>query len=165
MPEKDDTSAELSSTITIEKEAEAEEPVESNVVENNRVMDSSITKQDSLIKPVAINQPAVKSNKQVKQETKTPVQTKKTEGNVVPFTAPLYGCLDLRTNPPWAKVYIDEIFIGETPRTGIIQLKTGTHRLVVVKTGFHKENLNISISSNDTLHKKIKMKPLRATNQ
>ena len=155
IPKEDSKTKEFSNAVPIEKVEQARElTVDKQIHLNNSA------EQDSSIKTVANNQPEEKDKKQVKGVKKISVQTEKTQDNLAPISKPQYGCLNLRTNPPWAKVYIDEIFIGETPKTGIIQLKTGRHKLVIEKSGFNKENLYLSIPPNDTLHKKIKLTPL-----
>lgn len=157
IPRKDSGTEELSYTIPIEKDREA--------TEDKQIPRTDIAEQDSATKTVVIKQPGVKSKKQVKYVNKVSVQSKKTEDSLIPLTVSRYGYLNLRTNPPWAKVYIDEIFIGETPKTGIIQLKAGGHNLILKKPGFYMENLYLSIMSNDTLQKKIKMTPFSKTKE
>ena len=153
-PKEDSDAMESSTAVPIEKVEQ-----DRGLTEDNQIPKDNIAEQVSVIKPAVINKPAVKEVKKIS------VQTEKIQDNLAPLTTPQYGCLNLRTNPPWTKVYIDEIFIGETPKTGIIQLKTGSHKLVVVKTGFNQESFYVSILPNDTLHKKIKMTPSGKTKE
>jgi len=71
-----------------------------------------------------------------------------------------YGYLDLRTNPPWVKVLIDDITIGETPKTGIIPLKTGQHTVALEKAGFKNMDFLIDITTHDTVTNRVKMEPI-----
>ncbi len=76
-----------------------------------------------------------------------------------------YGYLNLHTNPPWVTVIIDDIKVGKTPKTGIIQLKPGEHRLILEKVGYLKTDHNIAISENDTLNKKVLMRTAGAADK
>lgn len=115
--------------------------------------ESIVQTKDSVVQKTAIP-PAVDriKTKQVRPKKRIPKKEDIT-------SAIVYGYLDLRTNPPWVKVIIDDIKIGETPKTGIIRLKQGEHRLILEKRGFQKIDYTITIEKKDTLQKKIMMKP------
>ncbi len=72
-----------------------------------------------------------------------------------------FGYLDVRTNPPWTKVYLDNLYLGQTPKTGIIRLQSGKHSLVLSKPGFESETLSLAIEERDTLLKKVKLNLLQ----
>lgn len=62
------------------------------------------------------------------------------------------------TNPPWVTIYIDGIERGITPRNNSFQLFPGKHLLGLKKAGFFDYWDTISVSSADTLTRRIKLK-------
>lgn len=53
---------------------------------------------------------------------------------IVSGPAPGYGTLQVTTNPPQAKLYVDGVFRGYTPRT--LLLTAGSHTVLIRKTGY-----------------------------
>lgn len=67
------------------------------------------------------------------------------------------GFLDIRSNPPWAKIVIDGLERGVTPRTRNIALSPGEHQFELKKAGFTDYREKVVIKSCDTLELRIKM--------
>jgi hypothetical protein len=115
-----------------------------------------ISKPDTVLKMVA--EPVTIRIKSVKPAAPAIIPALKQADTAIKITSSdSYGYFDLRTNPPWVKVCIDDITIGETPKTGIIPLKTGRHTVFLEKAGFKRVDFNIDITEKDTVNKKIKM--------
>ena len=69
------------------------------------------------------------------------------------------GFVKIQTNPPWAKVYLDNIERGITPSTTIFPLPAGPHEVRIVKEGFPEYKKTFSISGKDTVHLRIQLSP------
>ena len=63
---------------------------------------------------------------------------------------PIYGFLELRSNPTKADIYIDGKHIGQTPRA-INDLLIGKHELKLMKQGCASMTKTITIEENETL--------------
>ncbi len=119
---------------------------------------SSMVKEDKFGENtyISINKPE-RVKKSRPRPLSNPPKTVMTPASVKTVTENNYGYLDIRSNPPWATVYIDGIKAGATPKTGIIQLKPGDHKLVLKKQGYKNFAETVTIIENDTLQCKIKM--------
>jgi serine/threonine protein kinase len=67
------------------------------------------------------------------------------------------GFVKVKTNPPWSKIYIDDIYFGDYPVTSIIPMPTGSHTIVVKKEGFRDAAVEIILTPNDTITKRIEL--------
>jgi serine/threonine protein kinase len=66
-------------------------------------------------------------------------------GNAAP------GWVSVKSNPPWANIYIDNAQKGFTPKNAIFEVPAGQHELAVRKSGYADVNKSIVVSSDDTL--------------
>jgi hypothetical protein len=67
------------------------------------------------------------------------------------------GYVKIQTNPPWAKVSIDDIERGVTPAMSVFPLPTGQHELRIVKEGFSEYRRTFSVSGVDTMLLRIQL--------
>ncbi len=67
------------------------------------------------------------------------------------------GFLNIQSNPPWARVIIDGIERGMTPRVRVVSLPAGEHTLELNKTGFRAFHETVIINSEDTLEFRIRL--------
>jgi serine/threonine protein kinase len=58
----------------------------------------------------------------------------------------------LLTSTPWAKVYIDNVFIGETPISKSLTLSTGKHAVMFIHPSFDPILQTITVTKNRELH-------------
>jgi hypothetical protein len=68
---------------------------------------------------------------------------------------PEYGFVLIKTNPPWARIFIDNIERGVTPANSFFRLSPGRHALRIVKEGFEEYHKTILISKSDTLFERV----------
>lgn len=69
----------------------------------------------------------------------------------------LPGCLIVKTNPPWARLIIDGIEQGETPKRATLTIPAGTHLLTVSKEGFIDARDSVRMSGGDTVYRMIQL--------
>lgn len=69
------------------------------------------------------------------------------------------GCVKIQTNPPWAKVFIDNIERGITPAKSIFPLSAGSHELRIVKEGFQDYRKTFTVEGKDTVHVRVQLVP------
>ena len=80
-----------------------------------------------------------------------------------PAAAPAW--LSIRTNPPWSKVFIDDIERGTTPSTTVYTVKSGPHEVRLIKDGFAVHYASYAPSDNETLEVRVMLNPLSQQNQ
>ena len=71
-----------------------------------------------------------------------------TEVNVTTQTS-VYGTLDIKSNPPEAKVYIDGEYVGESPMC-IPNLKVGEYTISVEREGFISQQKKVTVKEGMT---------------
>jgi|Deesub1362B_J571_1020462.scaffolds.fasta_scaffold06339_2 PKD repeat protein len=81
---------------------------------------------------------------------------------VVAGTPPGYGTLQVNTNPPLARLYIDGVFRGWTPRS--LSLTAGFHDVLIRKTGYQDYSVRVYIMTGGTRTLNIDLTPV-AVNQ
>lgn len=72
--------------------------------------------------------------------------------------APGYGTLQVITNPPLAKLYVDGIFRGYTPRT--LSLTSGAHTVLIKKSGYQDYTTTIYLLPGGTRTLNVTLVPL-----
>ncbi|MBN1129291.1 MAG: serine/threonine protein kinase [Chitinispirillaceae bacterium] len=82
-----------------------------------------------------------------------------------PFPEKAPAWLSIKTNPPWAKVFIDQIERGTTPTRTVYSAGSGPHELKVVKEGFAVHCSTCIPLPGETLSVRVALVPLRATDQ
>jgi hypothetical protein len=70
---------------------------------------------------------------------------------------PQNGAVRIQTNPPWAKVYIDNIERGTTPAITLFPLSAGPHKIRIVKDGFAEYADSLTIRGSDTVLLRIQL--------
>ena len=70
------------------------------------------------------------------------------------------GFLSVKTNPPWAKVFIDDIERGTTPATTTYRVARGSHEIRLLKEGFSEYRSTRAVSGPDTIPLRIQLEPL-----
>jgi serine/threonine protein kinase len=73
--------------------------------------------------------------------------------------------LSIRTNPPWSKVFIDDIERGTTPSKTVYTVKAGPHEVKIIKDGFTAHHASYAPSGNETLEVRVMLNPLSQQNQ
>jgi PKD repeat protein len=81
---------------------------------------------------------------------------------IVPGQAPGYGTLQVITNPPQAKLYVDGVFRGYTPRS--LVLTSGSHTVLIKKTGYQDYSTSVYLLPGGTRTLNITLVPA-VTNQ
>lgn len=69
------------------------------------------------------------------------------------------GFIKIQTNPPWAKVFIDNIERGITPEKTMYPLPSGPHELKIVKEGFAEYRRTVPVPAGDTVRLRIQLTP------
>lgn len=77
---------------------------------------------------------------------------------VVYGTAPGYGTLQVVTIPPQAKLYVDGVFRGYTPKT--LVLTAGSHTVRLTKTGYQEYTTSIYLLPGGTRSLNITLAPM-----
>ncbi len=77
---------------------------------------------------------------------------------IVSGTAPSYGTLQVSTNPPQAKLYVDGVFRGYTPRT--LLLTAGSHTVLLRKTGYQDYTTTVYLFPGGTRTLNITLIPM-----
>ena len=72
--------------------------------------------------------------------------------------APGYGTLQVLTTPPLAKLYVDGVFRGYTPRT--LTLTSGSHSVLIRKTGYQDYTTTVYILPGGTRTLNVTLTPL-----
>lgn len=52
---------------------------------------------------------------------------------------------------PWGEVYVDNVFLGQTPLTKLTRLKKGNHEIKIINPGFPEFVGNFTIKGQDTV--------------
>ncbi len=65
----------------------------------------------------------------------------------------------IKTNPPWTKISVDGIFVGEYPTISFAIVSVGNHTVSIQKDGFQKVEFSIDCNTNDTIEKRIQLSP------
>jgi hypothetical protein len=101
---------------------------------------------------VAMKTSAPRGIKNKINESRDTLMTTESVKGAVPDTAKIGqpGYLSIKTNPPWAKVYIDDIERGTTPSTLTYKVSVGTHEVRLLKEGFAEYRTTISVTEQDT---------------
>jgi serine/threonine-protein kinase len=73
------------------------------------------------------------------------------------------GYLCVRTRPSWVTIVIDGIEAGNTAKSSLIALTPGTHRLGLVKQGFADYHDSFTVTTGDTIYRRIRMEPVPTT--
>ncbi|MFN3346695.1 MAG: DUF4384 domain-containing protein [Candidatus Bipolaricaulaceae bacterium] len=81
-----------------------------------------------------------------------------TSFQIVYGVAPGYGTLQVLTNPPLAKLYVDGIFRGYTPRT--LTVTAGSHTVLIRKTGYQDFTTTVYILPGGTRTLNVPLTPL-----
>lgn len=81
-----------------------------------------------------------------------------TSFQIVSGPAPGYGTLQVSTNPPSAKLYVDGVFRGWTPRS--VMLTTGTHQVLIKKDGYQDYTTSVYILPGGTRTLTVNLVPL-----
>ena len=76
---------------------------------------------------------------------------------------PIYGVLNIQSEPSGATVYIDNNFYGQTPLS-LNSLMIGEHTVVIEKSGFISSTKTITLDNNKTLYINEKL-PVGITNK
>ncbi|RLE28587.1 hypothetical protein DRJ54_06245, partial [Candidatus Acetothermia bacterium] len=85
-----------------------------------------------------------------------------TSFEVVSGTPPAYGTLQVNTNPMFARLYVDGVFRGWTPRS--LSLAQGFHDILIRKTGYQDYAARVYIMGGRTRTLNVTLTPL-AVNQ
>jgi len=72
--------------------------------------------------------------------------------------APGYGTLQVFTNPPSAKLYVDGIFRGYTPRS--LVLTAGSHTVLIKKTGYQDYSTSVYLLPGGTRTLNVTLVPM-----
>ncbi|MGB9757008.1 MAG: PKD domain-containing protein [Candidatus Bipolaricaulaceae bacterium] len=81
-----------------------------------------------------------------------------TSFQIVSGAAPGYGTLQVTTNPPQAKLYVDGVFRGYTPRT--LLLTVGSHTVLLRKAGYQDYTTTIYLFPGGTRTLNITLIPM-----
>ena len=65
----------------------------------------------------------------------------------------------IKTNPPWTKISVDGIFVGEYPTISFAVVSAGAHTISVQKEGFQKFENSFECKNNDTIEQRIRLTP------
>lgn len=131
------------------RSVEKELPVENAPPEKTVEKTITVKKTEPTVKQVPL---VIREVKREEKEQKT-MDRKTAEENI--FSQP--GFLYIRSNPPWAKIYVDGIERGVTPRTRQIALSPGEHIFELQKAGFGDHSEKVIIKPSDTLELRIRM--------
>lgn len=81
-----------------------------------------------------------------------------TSFQIVYGPAPGYGTLQVITNPPLAKLYVDGVFRGYTPRT--LAVTAGSHKVLIRKSGYQDYTTTVYILPGGTRTLNVNLTPL-----
>jgi transcription antitermination factor NusG len=112
----------------------------------------------SLAEPVKEEKPRIavtvpEVNKQYQHTDPKPVDTIKRPSP--PKDQPAW--LLIRTNPPWAKVFIDDIERGMTPSKNIFTITPGPHQVKITKDGFADYQASYIPQPDETLQVRVQL--------
>jgi len=97
--------------------------------------------------------------KQIPKATEAKPEAPKREASIPKPKELEPGFLKIRVSgAPWAKVYIDDNYIDQTPIASPIKLQAGKHTLALENPNFPKYTESIVIASNKTLEKTVVLK-------
>lgn len=82
---------------------------------------------------------------------------------IVAGPTPGYGTLVVHTSPPTAKLYVDGVFRGYTPRT--LNLVPGFHDVVIRKTGYQDYTARVYLVAGGTRTLEVVLAPTTPVNQ
>lgn len=86
-----------------------------------------------------------------------------TSFQIVSGPAPGYGTLVVRTSPTTAKLYVDGVFRGYTPRT--LNLVPGFHDVLIRKTGYLDYTARVFLVAGGTRTLEVVLSPIAPVNQ
>ncbi|MBN2036086.1 MAG: serine/threonine protein kinase [Chitinispirillaceae bacterium] len=128
---------------------------------------------------VPVRQPVFQedSGKETKPETRVPVPRLHTpRASTTPASAAVRDTsalpqgqhtawISIRTNPPWAKIYIDGIERGITPSKTNYAVGGGDHSVKIIKDGFKPYQTTCTPAHRETLGVRVHLIPERESNQ
>jgi len=73
---------------------------------------------------------------------------------------PLAGFILVKSNPPWAKVFVDGMERGMTPTLSILKESCGEHALTIQKDGFFDYHAKCAVAETDTAVIRAQLVPI-----
>jgi serine/threonine protein kinase len=68
-----------------------------------------------------------------------------------------FGYLEIKSNPPWAAIEIDQMYMGKTPERGVVRIEEGMHKVSLTKAGFLPYEAWINVEAEETLFVKCRL--------